>query len=46
MGTVGFYRRPINPVVRILLLRAALVLIVPGFVFDLIGVACMDGLVT
>ena len=45
VGTVGFYRTPINPIVRIFLLGAALVLIVPGFVFDLIGVVFMGGLV-
>ena len=45
VGTVGFYRTPINPIIRIILFVAALVLIVPGFVFDLIGVAFMGGLV-
>jgi len=45
VGTVGFYRTPINPIFRIFLFGAALVLIMPGFVFDLIGVAFMGGLV-
>jgi TRAP-type uncharacterized transport system fused permease subunit len=45
VGTVGFYRSPINPIVRIILFGAALALIVPGFVFDLIGVVFMGGLV-
>jgi TRAP transporter 4TM/12TM fusion protein len=45
VGTVGFYRNPIHPVIRVVLLAAALTLIAPSLVSDLIGVVFMSGLV-
>jgi len=45
IGSVGFYRQPINPVLRIVTLAVALTLILQGLVTDLIGVICMSGLI-
>lgn len=45
VGTVGFYRSPIHPIARIVLLGAALTLIIPGLTTDLIGVFFMGGLI-
>ena len=45
IGSVGFYRQPINPVLRLLILAVALTLILQGLVTDLIGVLCMSGLI-
>ncbi len=45
VGTVGFYRSPIHPFVRVVLLGAALTLIIPGLKYDLIGVLFMGGLI-
>jgi TRAP transporter 4TM/12TM fusion protein len=44
IGSVGFYRQPINPVLRLLILAVALTLILQGLVTDLIGVICMSAL--
>ena len=44
IGSVGFYRQPINPVLRVLTLAVALTLILQGLVTDLIGVICMSAL--
>jgi TRAP-type uncharacterized transport system fused permease subunit len=44
IGSVGFYRQPINPVLRVLILAVALTLILQGLVTDLIGVICMSAL--
>ena len=46
VGTVGYYRLPINIFVRALVIAVALVLIIPGLISDIIGILCMAGLVT
>jgi len=45
VGTVGYYRLPINIFVRVLVIAVALVLIIPGLTSDIIGILCMTGLV-
>jgi TRAP-type uncharacterized transport system fused permease subunit len=45
VGTVGYYRLPINIFARAFVLAVALILIMPGLTTDLIGVLCMAGLV-
>ena len=44
IGTVGYYRFPINKLLRVVILLVALILIIPGMVSDLIGVFFMGGL--
>ena len=45
VGTVGYYRLPINIIVRVLVLGVALVLIIPGYIADIIGVLCVIALI-
>ncbi len=45
VGTVGYYRLPINFFVRLVVLTVALILIIPGITTDIIGIMCMLGLV-
>lgn len=45
IGTVGYYRFPINKLLRVVILLVALILIIPGMVSDLIGVFFMGGLI-
>lgn len=44
IGTVGYYRIPINILLRILILAVAIVLIIPGIATDLIGIFFLGGL--
>ncbi len=45
IGSVGYYRQPIGPVLRMVTLAVALTLILQGLITDLIGVICMSGLI-
>jgi TRAP-type uncharacterized transport system fused permease subunit len=45
IGTVGYYRVPINVFLRVVVLAVALILIIPGITSDLIGVFFMGGLI-
>ena len=45
IGTVGYYRVPINVFIRVVILAVALILIIPGVTSDLIGVFFMGGLI-
>ena len=45
IGTVGYYRLPINVFLRVVILAVALILIIPGMTSDLIGVFFMGGLI-
>ena len=45
IGTVGYYRVPINVFLRVVILAVALILIIPGMTSDLIGVFFMGGLI-
>lgn len=44
IATVGYVNAPLSPVVRLVALAAALTLLVPGYLTDLIGVAIAAGL--
>jgi UPF0716 family protein affecting phage T7 exclusion len=45
IGTVGYYRLPINFFLRGVILLVALVLIVPGIASDAIGIFFIGGLI-
>ena len=45
IGTVGYYRLPINIFLRGVILVVALVLIIPGVASDAIGIIFMGGLI-
>ena len=45
IGSVGYYRQPIGPVLRMVTLAVALTLILQGLITDLIGVICMSSLI-
>ena len=45
IGTVGYYRVPINVFLRVVVLAVALILIIPGMTSDLIGIFFMGGLI-
>jgi TRAP-type uncharacterized transport system fused permease subunit len=45
IGTVGYYRFPVNKPLRVVILLVAAILIIPGMVSDLIGVFFMGGLI-
>jgi TRAP transporter 4TM/12TM fusion protein len=44
IGTVGYYRLPVNVLLRVVIIAVALILIIPGVVSDLIGVFFIGGL--
>jgi TRAP-type uncharacterized transport system fused permease subunit len=44
IGTVGYYRLPVNVILRVVIIAVALILIVPGVTSDLIGVVFIGGL--
>ena len=45
IGTVGYYRGPVNIYLRVFAVFTALLLIVPGLVYDVIGICMFCGLV-
>ena len=44
IGTVGYYRLPINILLRVVIIAVALILIIPGIASDLVGVFFIGGL--